>query len=166
VTRLSRRDRAALTLALEWARVTPGRGDGPFVARETACEALAMGRTGTMRVASAVRAASTVLMSEAAEAADRGDLSGSEERYQVVLAHSRRLLRARLALLLRAILRADAGDFGPAPTCVLCHGSGCSADDANCIADGGCCPHTFHGGGSAVSARPRITPLWAQAARP
>ena len=41
--RLSRRDRAAMTLALEWIRVTPGRGGGPLVARESACDALRYG---------------------------------------------------------------------------------------------------------------------------
>lgn len=67
------------------------------------------------------------------------------------------VLRARLALALRAILRADAGDYGVRSECVLCYGTTCGANDANCISDGGCCP--CHG----ALTNGRITPLWEQA---
>jgi len=67
------------------------------------------------------------------------------------------MLRARLALYLRARLRADAGDFGQVSDCVLCFGSTCAVGDANCVSDGGCCP--CHG----RLVNRRITPLWEQA---
>jgi hypothetical protein len=54
-------------------------------------------------------------------------------------ASARRLLRARLALVLRAMLRADKGDFGPTEW----HGCNCSCDGDR----GGWLPR-------------RITPLW------
>jgi hypothetical protein len=66
-----------------------------------------------------------------------------------------RLLRARLALLLRAMLRANAGDCGRA----RCSGCRCRTRSQTVIASGfcGCCER------SAEWHRDRITPLWERA---
>jgi len=108
MTSLSRRDRAAILLALTWIRVTPGRGGGPLLAREQACEALRMGGKGAKAIAEAVASANSELASEMAR---NGDLS-SEARYLDVLATNRRLVRARLALFLRTVVRVDDDDYG------------------------------------------------------
>jgi hypothetical protein len=67
-----------------------------------------------------------------------------------------RLLRARLALLLRALLRADAGDYGPSPVCARCGSPFVSpyVGKAWCY---GACRRAF------VPTTRRITPLWERA---
>lgn len=89
---LTRRDRAAMVLALEWVRVTRDRGGGPFVAVEQALDLLWHGR----ETARAVERSGRVSKPRAEE---DGDLD-----------LRRRLLRARLALYLRAVLRANRVD--------------------------------------------------------
>lgn len=77
--------------------------------------------------------------------------------------------RARLALAVRALLRAAAGDDGPVTRCYLCDDTGCAVLDGNCISDGGCCvEHRYNVldaagcvvGASALRTRIQYTPLW------
>ena len=110
---MTRRDRAALSLAYECVRLEPIPAVGACPRVTDAAEVLSYyGGETAMHIACAL-----------------------ESRY-LRTRDEWRLLRARLALLLRALLREPAieGD------CVLCGGSACSADDANCIREGGCCP--------------------------
>jgi hypothetical protein len=106
--RLSRRDRKALELAYDWLLASLGRN-----------------RSG-VRKHRVSDAAWTIEM-----AMDTMDLGGDvcdEIRHAMrgnrgnVLRYPPRLLRVRAALLLRAILRADAGDYGPCEAwrCVAC----------------------------------------------
>ena len=90
-TRLTRRDRAALTLALEWARWSHGSRDfRDMIALEDASAPLWTGG----------RVAGSIVIAMANVRTDRA---------RVVDVHSLgRVMRARLALLLRALLRADA----------------------------------------------------------
>lgn len=81
---LTRRDRCAMALALECVR-----GDNGVAAFMRARRALALGGFG----------------STSAQVYDAFS--------DAIALGAWRLLRARLALLLRAMLRADAGDFGP-----------------------------------------------------
>jgi len=91
--RLTRRDRAALALALHAVRDT--REDVPHVSFSHAMEVL---RAGTPH-----------------HAAWQLEELASGAAYQAGLHAMRqhRVKRARAALLIRALLRADAGDFGP-----------------------------------------------------
>jgi hypothetical protein len=91
---VTRRDRAALRLALEVLRAANSREH--LSLRDAFCEAMECGRIGS-GVAYEVTDALNC-----AEPADHHDRHRNE-----------RLGRARLALLIRAILRADAGDTGP-----------------------------------------------------
>jgi hypothetical protein len=104
--RLSRRDRKALELAYDWLLASLGRN-----------------RSG-VRKHRVSDAAWTIEM-----AMDTMDLGGDvcdEIRHAMrgnrgnVLRYPPRLLRVRAALLLRAILRADAGDFGMVTGRVCC----------------------------------------------
>jgi hypothetical protein len=89
---LARRDRAAMTLALECVRLFPRAGicDYGECAVEMAVEALDL---GTSEQIDDIRGALPRF--------NRGGLRGDC-----------RVMRARLALLLRALLRSGAGDFG------------------------------------------------------
>ena len=123
---LSRRDRAAMSLALEclreWAR--------PVMA------------------CAAVRAAAEVLF-EGGDCANAIVCSLPE----IPMYQRSRLLRARLALYLRAMLRADRGDFGP----YACPRCGC--DDYEPTSGGRCPDCRAHNVRVYLAAR-RITPLW------
>lgn len=118
---MSRRDRACLVLALEGARVARWP-DGPWMAPDF----LAESDGPPLDVHRAWWAAAWDLA--------RYDAGGPRWPRS-----TERLLRARLALLLRALLRADAGDFGPTAWA----GCRCSCDGDN-------------GGWQAT----RYTPLW------
>ena len=124
---LSRRDRAACLLALECLRemMSPVMSD--------AC----------------VRAAADVLESggEVSVYLIFASLPEAIPTYQRA-----RLLRARLALYLRALLRADRGDFGTRARCGWCNGTGCPAEDPRCS----CCEHCDNG---AIRRAP-WRPLW------
>jgi hypothetical protein len=101
VTQFSRRDRAAMTLALECVRETIAVDDDDDVRDDVA----------SSRVRYALDAFLCALPGERAD----------ELRMYAVHARKRvnpRLLRARLALALRVFLRADAGDFGRCRTWV------------------------------------------------
>lgn len=126
---MTRRDRAALVLAYECVRqrcgAVPGRPHWTWTYKdvlEMAREALDLGDSGTDALA-----ATLVYMSD--------------------WRHYDRVLRARLALLLRALIRADAGDFGRT-WCVPCgehNPAGCECWDE----------------GRDLGPRSRrITPLW------
>lgn len=140
--RMTRRDRAAMALALECARDAACRIDAE-TAMESACEALRNG--GPM--AYAIR--SGVLWAQELWAiADRGR-EGFVGWRRLCL-----VLRARLALLLRALLRADAGDFGSRRLwCPAC----CSRRVAT-SRNGG--PWACEVCGTPGVFTPRITPLW------
>lgn len=93
MTRLSRRDRAALVLAYEELRDNASGENRAW--RHGACTrvvARAKDALGYTSVGIALRAEYAEMCRDY---------------------HSLRLLRCRLALAIRAILRADAGDFGP-----------------------------------------------------
>lgn len=94
---LSRRDRAAMVLALELLRDSAWDGHG----RDSAA---------TNRLANA---RDVMWLGDTFEIAD----AVSRHRYSQA---APRLLRARLALTLRALLRADAGDFGRYERIVSC----------------------------------------------
>jgi hypothetical protein len=100
---VTRRDRAAMALALELVREMGGRRAAPesWTALHRASEALFMGSLAATRLAHAVH--------------------GEIRRLAFTVPFPRREIakfRARLALYLRAALRADAGDFGiPACSC-------------------------------------------------
>lgn len=156
---LNRRDRAALVLAYEWCRASfrwtrdshrKHREEDAQFAAGLATEALDLGGdAGEDIVAGTVKR------------------NGGE-----TLRISSRLLRARLALYLRALLRADAGDFGPLRSysirydCGVCGANITGSGDAPCwnCGDDKTAPkrkRTIYG-------RTRITPLWqlAPATRP
>lgn len=91
VGRLSRRDRAAMVLALECIRARHGLN--------RAMRALEMGPPHGTSVTVVFRI---------------------EDAQCVAYPPSDRILRARLALTLRVLLRVDAGDFGPRARCAAC----------------------------------------------
>ena len=99
--KLSRRDRAACVLALECLR---RRRDVFGVRLEGAERALALGGVFPRDIAGAAAEALTLMGSERWRL--RGDWRG-------ITPEDRRDVELRLALYLRALLRADAGDFGP-----------------------------------------------------
>jgi hypothetical protein len=109
---VTRRDRAALVLALEWARTVPGRGGGPLIAVNEAQEILMSGRDACREIALSLARARSAFVVAMADSGACTIVGGDDARYWHVLRLNRRLLRARLALLIRALLRADAGDFG------------------------------------------------------
>jgi hypothetical protein len=124
--KLSRRDRAAMQLALETLRGWRGH-----VAIEGAHDALRLADGAALDIGHAVRR-------ELLHAYDLAEI-----RRPDWVACRARLLRARLALYLRAVLRAERGDFGP----TVWLGCTCACDG-----DNGGWTHR------------RITPLWERAA--
>ena len=110
--KLSRRDRAAMTLALECCR---GRWMAVWSARTALYHGTDPGPLFDAEPGPAVRLASTI------DRIDRQFRTPDEAR----------LLRARLALALRVLLRADREDYGPRVgrvvqpgTCITCGGAG------------------------------------------
>jgi hypothetical protein len=119
---MTRRDRAALSLALEVLRAEYGSAG-------LAADVLERGDDAAEALGEAVEGQRN--LDHHYRCCGGGPVSSAES--------ARRLLRARLALVLRAMLRADKGDFGPTEW----HGCNCSCDGDR----GGWLPR-------------RITPLW------
>jgi len=139
-----RRDRAALVLALHYARhnSAPWRGASYTHTLDRAA----------MR---AFRAAVRVLANHVGDAFD--DLWDAAQSADDV-GTPRRLLRARLALYLRAVLRADAGDLGPLRSVRLRE---CAAHEADRKAGNniGCYLYNHACGCHSCYSR-RVTALW------
>jgi hypothetical protein len=98
--RLSRRDRAAMTLALCEVR-------GSSIGLSSAIEALRHTDGGAVPYLPPILVAAEAVMDDAIP------WTTGTKTWRTVHYRNRDLVRARLALLLRAILRADAGDTGP-----------------------------------------------------
>lgn len=132
MTRLSRRDRAAMVMSLAVLRSVPRTARGEVMLEGAA-----------------------VVLREAHGALTFGHSALLPRSVWLVTREGAppRLLRARLALALRAMLRADAGDCGP----VRCPSCGARGH----VALGQC----FAGAHAIVRVGKRIAPLWQQAPR-
>jgi hypothetical protein len=138
---MTRRVRAALQLAYECVRTTRVN----FAELDRAVDAIAIARTDSMRTL----AGAVEHMSSTTRVA-WGTSDGGLIRL--------RLLRARLALLLRVLLRVDAGDFGPA-TCEAC------GEPGVCPEITWCGSRVIANEGRPTRALRRYTALWEQAGR-
>ena len=116
---MTRRERHALELAYDWLRMLTASPEGAFNALREASAVLGFGGDDARELRRSVAIIARTTWRSSREKAD-----------------THRLLRARLALAIHAILRADAGDCGPMMTrCDWClraqsHATWCEADDA------------------------------------